>query len=267
MDMQDLKQLASTLNAALNGSDDDGTGWGDAPSTSTIVYLSRRYRSLWYTWDHDAGDPVTIEHEALTGHVGSPYLKDQDGEDGIVTMLRMPIDTAEGTYTLHAGASTVASRQLLKGLMQADPALPVTIVPREADKESVIFVEVWQDGSRIDIDYDDDRSGERLLVDLCDALDIEFEHYELQPPARAQQPPAAARQQSRGSEATSDRISRMEAKLERLEGDALADAIATLKTWQPDPPLSAEENNRVADIIDRHEGPSDTFEPDDDLPF
>ena len=264
MDMQDLKHLVSTLNTALNGGDDDGTGWGDAPSRSTIVYLSRQHGGRWYTWDHDVAQPRDISYEALTGHVSEAYLRDKEGPEGVSTKLRVPVDTQDERWTLETGVNTIASRQLLKGLLQADPALPVTIVPKEADKDSVLFVEVWQEGSRIDIDYDDDRSGERLLVDLCDALDIEFQHYEIQQPTHA--PPQAA--PDRRGQGPSKRISNVRAKLERLEGDALADAVASLKMWQPDRPLTPEENNDLADLIDQYEGPSDdAFEPDDDLPF
>ena len=264
MEMQDLKQLISTLNAALNGGDDDGTGWGDAPSRSTIVYLSRQHGGRWYTWDHQTAEPRGISHEALTGHVSEAYLRDKEGPEGVSTKLRVAVDTQDGRWTLETGVNTIASRQLLKGLLQADPALPVTIVPKEADKESVLFVELWQDGSRIDIDYDDDRSGERLLVELCDALDIELQHYEIQQPTHAPQQAATA---GRG-QAPSKRIRNVSAKLERLDGDALADAVASLKTWQPDRPLSTDENKALADLIEQYEGPADdTFEPDDDLPF
>lgn len=264
MQTEDLKQLVSVLHAAVCGTDDDPTGWGDAPSSSTIVYLSRQHGGRWYTWDHETAQPRGISHEALTGHVSEAYLRDKEGPEGVSTKLRVPVDTQEERWTLETGVNTIASRQLLKGLLQADPALPVTIVPREADKESVLFVEVWQEGSRIDIDYDDDRSGERLLVDLCDALDVEFQHYEIQQPTHA--PPQVA-PAGRG-QGPSKRIRNLRAKLERLDGDALADAVASLKTWQPDRPLTPEENNDLADLIDQYEGPADdAFEPDDDLPF
>lgn len=267
MDMQDLKQLVSTLNAALSGGDGDDTGFCEAPSTSTIVYLSRKHGGVWYTWDHDTDDPEPITHAALKGHVSEVYLRDKESKDGIKTKLRVPVDTQGGRWTLEMGVDTVGSRQLLRGLLQADPALPITIVPKKADKESVIFVEVWQEGSRIEIDYEDNRSGKRLCVALCDALDIEYRHYELEDYTRS----ATARQQrapQSASQGPSNRIRNLRTKLNRLDGDALADAVASLKAWQPDRPLTPEEKSALADLIDHYEGAADdAFEPDDDLPF
>lgn len=140
-------------------------GFGPAP-WPVYVYCNRQHGGNWYTIQD--GDPVVINHEALTGiPLGITFPKvERRGKETIKINVEVQADRR---YVLESGYDSQFAKSLLCALAAFPPGalagIPVTFVPQPGSDPSVLFCRVFVDGQPIrGVEMPEDNDGLRTVA-------------------------------------------------------------------------------------------------------
>jgi hypothetical protein len=123
---------------------------GEPPGRRTI-YANRANAprgAYWYRWDPQQEEALPIEENALRGVLTDLFCYEKQSEQGSSTKVRAVLDCGRVTYEIETSLTATSGRGLVSGLLTAGgEALqrPITIGVRPADKEQVLFLDVYTD--------------------------------------------------------------------------------------------------------------------------
>ena len=151
--MEDPTQEAQLLQRIVELLDRDRLGLIDDPPGRRTIYAHRNSDSLWHFWDQNEEARIPIEKEAVRGVLTDCFCYVKRSAEGESTKVRVALQCASAEYEIETSLNATSGRGLMSGLLEAgeDIERPITIGVRPADKEQVLFMDVYTDESGLQI--------------------------------------------------------------------------------------------------------------------
>lgn len=151
--MEDPTQETQLLQRIVELLDRDRLGLIDDPPGRRTIYAHRNSDSLWHFWDQNEEARIPIEKEAVRGILTDCFCYVKRSAEGESTKVRVALQCASAEYEIETSLSATSGRGLMSGLLEAgeDIERPITIGVRPADKEQVLFMDVYTDESGLQI--------------------------------------------------------------------------------------------------------------------
>ena len=138
----------------------------DPPGRRTIY--ANRVRApdgcCWYFWDKDATEPVPIEESAVRGVLHDVFVYEKSSDEGTTTKVRACLACGDAQYEVETSLYATSGAGLMSGLLEAGDAAtesPITIGVRPADKDEVLFVDVFTDAEGLQINGNQIAAGDK----------------------------------------------------------------------------------------------------------
>jgi len=147
--VQLLERIATLLDRERLGLIDD-------PPGRRTIYAHRNSDSLWHFWDSAEEARIPIEKEAVRGVLTDCFCYVKRSAEGESTKVRVRLQCASAEYEIETSLHATSGRGLMSGLLEAGDEIdrPITIGVRPADKEQVLFMDVYTDASGLQISDD-----------------------------------------------------------------------------------------------------------------
>ncbi|MFB6248114.1 MAG: hypothetical protein ABEL97_06055 [Salinibacter sp.] len=149
--MDDSEVIIGLLRRLVAAAEQEEMGLIGEPPGRRIIYANRTNAprgAYWYRWDRQRETPLPIEEEALRGILTDLFCYEKQSERGSSTKARAVLNCGRVTYEIETSLTATSGRGLVSGLLEAGgEALqrPITIGVRPADKEQVLFLDVYTD--------------------------------------------------------------------------------------------------------------------------
>lgn len=137
--------------------DRERLGLIDDPPGRRTIYAHRNSDSLWHFWDRSEEERIPLEKEAVRGQLTDCFCYVKSSAEGDSTKVRVRLQCAAAEYEIETSLNATSGRGLMSGLLAAGDAIteaPITIGVRPADKEQVLFVDVYTDHGGLQINGD-----------------------------------------------------------------------------------------------------------------
>lgn len=144
-----LAQIASGLTHYQLGLSHTSPG-------SLKIYANRTNGGVWYTLKD--GQPVVLDAVALTGYLKELKFEEATRRGKQVFKLLTYLD-GDRPYVIESGHDSHFSKGLLSAvahLSSGELQQPVTIEPRAADEETVLFCSLYQGSSQVFAPYSEE---------------------------------------------------------------------------------------------------------------
>jgi hypothetical protein len=301
--MDHSEAIVGLLRRLVTAAEREEMGLIGEPPGRRIIYANRANAprgAYWYRWDPQQEEALPIEENARRGVLTDLFCYEKQSEQGSSTKVRAVLDCGRVTYEIETSLTATSGRGLVSGLLTAGgEALQrsITIGVRPADKEQVLFLDVYTDEggkqypdttipSDQEAALDAVRTLRRQLGHDPDPWSDRFESDDAvggspgsreEPPFRAppegREQPTEAPPDRSGDEASAPspvdaearrQIKSWDNQLSQVEDtDRLQKNIDYIKdkvvSWPP------AEREAAREMLQSHEGR--IFDPDDDLPF
>lgn len=158
--MADLDETNALLTRILASLDRGRLGLIDDPPGRRTIFANRVRAPdgcCWYFWDPDTQSPTPIDETALRGRLTDLVVYEKSSPEGATVKLRVTLACGWAQYDVETSLYATSGTGLLSGLTEARAALaegPITIGVRRADKEEVLFLDVYTDEGGLQI-HDD----------------------------------------------------------------------------------------------------------------
>jgi hypothetical protein len=173
-DPEGTRELVAQLRSLISAIKPLKLGFGDAPKSVRWLFCNRSKGGNWYTLDKE-GNPRTIPHESLTGHIRKLEFTKAIRRNKECWKLHCTIE-ADGLYVLETSHDSHFSKGLLSAIASLPPdALrePITIVPQASTQNAeVLFCNVWIGDAEILAPYGDQTDWKRTGRTAVDAVKL-----------------------------------------------------------------------------------------------
>jgi hypothetical protein len=145
-----LERIAELLDRERLGLIDD-------PPGRRTIYAHRNSDSLWHFWDRTEEERIPLEKEAVRGQLTDCFCYVKSSAEGDSTKVRVRLQCAAAEYEIETSLNATSGRGMMSGLLEAGDAItdtPITIGVRPADKEQVLFMDVYTDHGGLQINGD-----------------------------------------------------------------------------------------------------------------
>jgi hypothetical protein len=149
--MDHSETIIGLLRRLVTAAEREEMGLIDEPPGRRIIYANRANAprgAYWYRWDPQQEEALPIEETALRGLLTDLFCYDKQSAQGTSTKVRAVLDCGRVTYEIETSLTATSGRGLVSGLLEAGAEAlqrPVTIAVRPADKEQVLFLDVYTD--------------------------------------------------------------------------------------------------------------------------
>jgi hypothetical protein len=149
--MDNTEVIIGLLRRLVGAAEREELGLIAEPPGRHIIYANRANAprgACWYRWDPQQEEAIPIAETALRGTLTDLFCYEKQSERGSSTKVRAVLDCGRVTYEVETSLTATSGRGLVSGLLAAgDEALrrPITIGVRPADKEQVLFLDVYTD--------------------------------------------------------------------------------------------------------------------------
>ena len=138
---------------------------GDPPGRR-VIFANRTKAPdgcCWYRWDPQREKPIPVEEPAVRGVLSGIFVYEKSSPEGTTTKVRVRLGCGRATYEIETSLCATSGRGLVAGLLEAgEGALakasrakasrrPITIGVREADKDQVLFIDVYTDDGGLQV--------------------------------------------------------------------------------------------------------------------
>jgi hypothetical protein len=157
MDTDALTAIALELKRIAQAIAPQTLGFGRGPKQVKHIYCNHKQGGVWYFMDEHM-NPISIEHEALTGYIRCLEFKAAIDQDAKVFNLNCTLE-AEHFYVLESESTAHFSKALLSAIIQLTPSelrQALTIVPQMTILGvEVLCCEVYRGDRLISAPYDE----------------------------------------------------------------------------------------------------------------
>lgn len=119
----DVRAIIAALHGLISDDEEEQgrtPGFGDAPSSTRLIYVGGNGSTRWYRFNGDAGEQEPIEAECLYGHLRAVEAVTVTSERfGDSTKLRVYMETDETVEVLQVGVDTTFASYLLAAMNKA----------------------------------------------------------------------------------------------------------------------------------------------------
>ena len=149
--MDHSEAIVGLLRRLVTVAEREEMGLIDERPGRRIIYANRAnapHGAYWYRWDPQQEEALPIEETALRGVLTDLFCYEKQSAQGTSTKVRAVLDCGRVTYEIETSLTATSGRGLVSGLLEAEgEALqrPITIGVRPADKEQVLFLDVYTD--------------------------------------------------------------------------------------------------------------------------
>ncbi len=149
--MDHSEAIIGLLRRLVTAAEREDMGLIDEPPGQRIIYANRANAprgACWYRWDPQQEKALPIEETALRGILTDLFCYEKQSAQGTSTKVRAVLVCGRVTYEIETSLTATSGRGLVSGLQEAgSEALqrPITIGVRPADKEQVLFLDVYTD--------------------------------------------------------------------------------------------------------------------------
>jgi hypothetical protein len=125
------------------------------PPGSVTLYANRVKApdgGVWYRWDRQAEEPIAVTDRYVRGRLTDVVCYEKSSEQGTTTKVRAALSAGRTRYEIETTLTATSGRGLVAGLLEAAesalanaPKRPITIGAEPADKDQVLFMNVFTD--------------------------------------------------------------------------------------------------------------------------
>jgi len=152
-----LAKTNQLLRRLVQSAERGAMGLVDDPPGRRVIFANRTKAPdgcCWYQWDPQRERPIPVEEPAIRGVLSGIFVYEKSSSEGTTTKARVQLGCGRATYEIETSLFATSGRGLVAGLLEAgEEALqrPITIGAREADKDQVLFIDVYTDEGGLQI--------------------------------------------------------------------------------------------------------------------
>jgi hypothetical protein len=154
-----LKDTNQLLRRLVQSAERGAMGLVSDPPGRRVIFANRTKAPdgcCWYRWDPQREKPIPVEEPAVRGVLSGIFVYEKSSPEGTTTKVRVQLGCGRVTYEIETSLCAISGRGLVAGLLEAgEEALakrrPITIGVREADKDQVLFIDVYTDDGGLQV--------------------------------------------------------------------------------------------------------------------
>ena len=154
-----LAETNQLLRRLVQSAERGATGLVSDPPGRRVIFANRTKAPdgcCWYRWDPQREKAIPVEEPAVRGVLSGIFVYEKSSPEGTTTKVRVRLGCGRVTYEIETSLCATSGRGLVAGLLEAgEEALakrrPITIGAREADKDQVLFIDVYTDDGGLQV--------------------------------------------------------------------------------------------------------------------
>jgi hypothetical protein len=156
--LSDTNQL---LRRLVQSAERGAMGLVSDPPGRRVIFANRTKAPdgcCWYRWDPQRERPIPVEEPAVRGVLSGIFVYEKSSPEGGATKVRVQLGCGRVTYEIETSLCATSGRGLVAGLLEAGKEAlanasrrPITIGARAADKDQVLFIDVYTDDGGLQV--------------------------------------------------------------------------------------------------------------------
>jgi len=156
-----LSDTNRLLRRLVQSAERGAMGLVSDPPGRRVIFANRTKAPdgcCWYRWDPQREKPIPIEEDAVRGVLSGIFVYEKSSPEGTTTKVRVQLGCGRVTYEIETSLCATSGRGLVAGLLEAGKEAvakasrrPITIGARAADKDQVLFIDVYTDDGGLQV--------------------------------------------------------------------------------------------------------------------
>jgi hypothetical protein len=156
-----LKDTNQLLRRLVQSAERGAMGLVSDPPGRRVIFANRTKAPdgcCWYRWDPQRETPIPVEEPAVRGVLSDIFVYEKSSPEGTTTKVRVQLGCGRATYEIETSLCATSGRLLVSGLLEAGKKAlakasrrPITIGARAADKDQVLFIDVYTDDGGLQV--------------------------------------------------------------------------------------------------------------------